>query len=412
MRILILALFLLTGCVSRKYSAEPREDGLYQLKTGIPYFDETAGPEAIVRDEHGHLVTEAAAATARTGDLTRKGEDVMVIPECSYRQFHRAKVAEYEARAALQRREFSQALAKLDAAEAVCPGVHRITAQDYLRAMAYAGLNRMSEARAAAQRFLQESATDDPAVYQQGDGPGVDEDRARYAEARERFAQLRTEARAFVATGKPLAWKGIEDPVAKLPPNSFFRPGSNQRTGGLVLPIVQSGGPYGSSFGAGGYYSWGHFGAGVSFAAGSLGNLFGVRLRESLYESPSRDWNVETFISGFTSKTYSYKYDGRYYSDFHVKDTAFDVSAGLGATKRWTLSFGVSGGGSIGTDRLNQRARFSGTLYTFYDVWNESGPLAGYVANQPVVAWSFYFLSLGYNLKDQGIYVFQQGAMF
>lgn len=406
----LLLVLLLTGCSHLKEHRDP--DGLYRLRNQ----DGTVNslwtvPERAFRDETGNLVTDEATLRGRARPADSP-EDLYGLPACSDTQLYRAKAAQFAAVDDLRENRANEALVKLDEAERHCPGLQRISAQDYWRARAYSAQNQPERAREAARHFLRTSAAVDPAAFVQSDGPRAADDIARYESAISEFARYRANAQAFVEGRESLNLITPPEP-AKFTTNAFYRPGGNQREGILAMPTIIYSNQYGLALGAAAYYAIGKYGVGASASSyPRLGPYYGFKLRYGVYESPKRDWNVETFLLGHTNKRFSYdEVDGEW-RNVRIEETAFEGGLGAGATKRWTPQFGVSSELRVYSDQIYKQVDVVGSLYAFYDVFSTGGPTLGYVLNGPMLGWTFFFLHGGFNFRTHGFDLLIEGLTF
>lgn len=412
-KVLCLVPLIFAACASRPtYQIQPDGAGVYR-------FQGVSRPEYALRSADGKIVTNADDAQKTLQALKQPIDpnEISRIPDCTRVQFYKAKAAQLQAETFLKKQSWSDAKSALTEAEKQCPQIGLITAQDYDSAMASEGLGEHEKARGSAARFLNDSAAVDPWIYQQGDGPGFKEDEARDNRASDLYKEYRKKAQAFLQEGAPLSLPQSTEEVAKFYPNDFYRPGGNRRAGFVILPSFSYDNLLGLSAGAFSYYSAGKTGFGAYYMnSETTGSFFGVKIRESLYESPNRDFDLDGFIAGKTQKFVRYEANSQYYDaqgKVTVLNSSFDPGLGVGFTHRpWLPTFGYSGELAVFNNPLDGITDFESSLFGFYDLFGDISLEAGWIQNRPMIGLKILFFRVGYNLRDSSLNVLITGLAF
>ena len=334
---------------------------------------------------------------------------------CSIKETYRAKSAQFEAERELSSARYAEALAALDAAERICPDLHLISSQDYLRAVALNGLARTEAARAAAARFLDYASAVHPAIYVQSDGPRLTDVRQSWANDHERLRVYRDRAAAYLGHRGALVWDEPRE-VPKFYGNNPFRPGGNRYAGGFIFPAFIEIQPESYVWAAAGYYSWGRTSVQGIYGYGTdSGNWFSGRVRRSVYESKNRDFDVDVFAGVRTTKRLRVTKTSDLYGphkEIEVLDSSVDPGAGVGATYRLRPELGLSAQLAGVGSRVEHRVDVRHSLYAFYDLIDGISVNAGYIESRPMVALGILWVQVGYNFRDESVEAFLQNVTF
>lgn len=403
-------LFALAACASHG------DIDIYKDDSGVYRFTEkplakniVLRPELALRSSEGHLVTNDEEAKRSFENLKKpyKLDEISRIPDCSYRALFLAKDAQFKAKALLSEKKWNEALNNLTEAEKACPGIERISGQNYWRALAFQGLGDQEKAREAAEAFLTDSAASEPQIYEQSDGPGYKEDIDYLEKENETYIRMRKSAESMLQKHSQLSLEE-ETGIAKFYPNLLSRPGGNRRSETFFIfgigydPLLKT------SLGAAVYTNFGKMGFATGYTnSSSTGGYAGAKVWYSAFESAKRDFNLSVFAIGKTFKNLmvTRTYSGAF-EEVSVIDSGIAAGPGVGATKRFTQQFGFSGEIQALKNPLNQGVAWDGTLYTFYSIFRGIDLEAGWFHNRPIAGFGLLFAHLGYDFQERSIGVF------
>lgn len=412
MRMLLVLIFSALSHVSCstpiKDPARKSADGLARLHE----FD-------VIRAEDRKVISDLTQAHERLKQIktVQAFYGNQISGDCGLSDVFEAKEGELRALDHIKAGNFESALGFLDVADKLCDELRYRTGREYYRAVAFAKLGRMEEAKAAAQWFLDYADNVMPDIYEQGNEHTEKELRESLRADLNLLGAYRAQALAFIQNGTPPEIDSTKptDSISKFVRKNFFSPGGNEMEGAALFPYFAYSTFTGFTVGAAAYKSWGVHGLGVlAIYGGDAGLYWGVRLRRSLYESPNRNFNWDVYATAQTAKelTYIRESSGVPITKVRVERERIFPGLGTGATYRFTPRWGLSGEAIYFNDTFNLNDRFLGSFYGNYYLFSSAGFVGGWILNRPVVGIEFMFLQFGYDFNDKGIVFLIQGMRF
>jgi len=382
------------------------ENKNWKAKADHEVWNEKAESEIVLRDEKGQLIANRTDAE----QAVKKYKNYFDLKElsfsCGTENTFEASKKYYSGLNKLQLNQFTEALAEWEQASEYCKNLGDFSLLHYVKAKAFLGLKNDSMAREELKKFVSRSATVTPVNF--------------YQENQQSLLFYKNQAESFLNnTTQNLDLEEAEiNKIAKMDPNTFFSPGGNRQEFTFILPIFSTrllGGRHESLFGISYLKSWGEWSINPAiFNSTSLGSLMSLSIKKNIYESPSRDLDVSTWLrlSQWKQAVLIYN-EGSQTAQVENLSQGYNTYLGIGLTKRLNPLFSTHLASYLINDTFDNKVKLQGDLYINYELNDLFSFYAGSFGGDSVSGVGlFQIMMFGYNLTQKLVDVRIYGFVF